>query len=86
MVLAIDFDGTIHDINNPVAGHRMGPPMPGALEKLSSFRQKGYKIIIHKWMEFYDIPYDEITNIKPVADYYIDDKAIKFTSWSDIIL
>ena len=34
----------------------------------------------------YKIPYDEIAiGPKPLADYYIDDKAIQFTSWIDIL-
>lgn len=41
------------------------------------------KIVID-WLAKYNIPYDELHFGKPVADYYIDDKAIKFTNWSDI--
>ena len=95
--LAIDFDGTIHDYKNPVKGKRMGEPIEGAKQALSRHRMLGYKVIIHSvwgykdniigdWMKFYGIPYDEITNIKPQADYYIDDKAIRFNNnWKEII-
>jgi hypothetical protein len=34
-----------------------------------------------EWLNYYEIPYDEVTAIKPNADYYIDDKAIRFHNW-----
>lgn len=44
----------------------------------------------HKMMKFFednDIPYDKIITDedKPVACYYIDDRGIEFTNWSDVI-
>lgn len=94
--LAIDFDHTIHDNNNPVEGRRMGPPMPGAKEAIESFVAQGYRIVIHTlwgtddrkqaiedWLNFYQIPFDEVTNIKPKADAYIDDKAVRYTTWDE---
>lgn len=33
------------------------------------------------WMDHHDIPYDEITALKPIADVYLDDKAIQFIDW-----
>ena len=95
LTLAIDFDGVIHDYKNPVAERKMGLPMEGAKRCLDNYRMMGFKIIIHsvwgdkdgimgEWFKYYNIPYDLITNIKPTADYYIDDKAVKFTSWKEI--
>ena len=34
--------------------------------------------ILFDWLEKHNIPYDEIYFGKPLADFYIDDKAIKF--------
>ncbi|MDQ3816100.1 MAG: hypothetical protein M3362_00230 [Acidobacteriota bacterium] len=93
--MAIDFDGTIHDVNNPVPGRKMGPPIEEAKEALTQLKTEGHKLIIHTiwatdekniktiqdWFTYWEIPFDEITNIKPQADYYIDDKAIKFIDW-----
>lgn len=97
MRLAIDFDGVIHDFKNPIKGRRMGAPIQGTKEALDSFKKKGYEIIIHTvwgdekgqktisdFMNYYQLPYDSITNIKPNVDWYIDDKAIHFTCWKDI--
>ena len=100
MILAIDFDNTIHDINHPVPNRKMGPPISLAKESLTKFKQQGHEIIIFtvwggtiqgqttikKWMDYYEIPFDTITNIKPNADHFIDDRAIHFTSWSNINL
>lgn len=36
------------------------------------------------WLDKHKIPYDEVWFGKPLADCYIDDKAIKFTSWEEI--
>ena len=38
------------------------------------------KIVID-WLAKYEIPYDELHFGKPVADYYIDDKAYRLESW-----
>lgn len=98
MILAVDFDGVIHDYKNPVAGKRMGAPILGAKNALEFMERLGHEVIIftvwggteqgrdtiRKWMEYYEIPFKEITNIKPRADLYIDDKAVKFTNWADL--
>ena len=97
--LAIDFDGVIHDRANPIEGRKMGAPIHGAKDALFRLKMRGYKIIVHclwadspeniatiaKWMDFYDCQYNDITNIKPDADYFIDNKAIKFTDWEEVL-
>lgn len=96
LVLAIDFDGVVHDHTRPVPGRKMGPPMDGAKDALVRLKQNGHQIIIFSvwgdrpkviadWMAYWEIPYDQITNVKPNADAYIDDKAIPFTSWVDLM-
>jgi len=39
------------------------------------------KYQLESWLGRYNIPYHEITNNKPDADLYIDDKALRFTDW-----
>lgn len=41
-------------------------------------------LITLKWLEKYEIPYDEIYFGKPHADIYIDDNAYRFNSWAEI--
>src|SRR3990167_2021033 len=40
---------------------------------------------LEAWLKQYQIPYDEITNNKPRAKIYIDNRAIKFNDWDQII-
>lgn len=42
--------------------------------------------VLFKWLEKYEIPYDEIYFGKPSADVYIDDKGLKFESWKNLKL
>lgn len=105
MLLAIDFDGVLHDIDNPVEGRRMGAPIEGARESMLALEDDGHTLVIHTvravvpidegydealarrvkhiedWLEFYHIPYHEVTAIKPNADAFLDNKGIHFVSW-----
>ena len=99
MIIAIDFDGVIHDKLRPVEGRKMGRPIDGAQASVTRLKDDGNMIIIHTvmaasvrgiqavadWMKYYSIPYDLIMFTKPNADVFIDDKAIRFESWSDTL-
>lgn len=94
-IIAVDFDGVIHD-EKPPPGHKMGKPLKGALEALKGMTDRHEVIIftvraqspagaqsVADWMDYFGIPYGKITAIKPNADYYLDDKAVRFTSWDE---
>jgi hypothetical protein len=97
--IAIDFDGCIHDWKNKLEGHKMGQPINGVEQALRDFQQLEFQIIIYSvwgmpenehiikdWMDFYGLPFDRITNLKPNADFYIDDKALRFEGqWEPIV-
>ena len=70
----------------------MGEPMPGAKESLEALERAGHYLMIHScnrpkviadWMTYYNIPFHHIwtESGKPVADFYLDDRSVKFTSW-----
>ncbi len=93
--LAIDFDRVIHDVDHPIEGRRMGAPIEGTKEALKKLHHS-YKLVIftiwkpesHQtikdFMKYYELPYDDITNVKPNAVAYIDDKGITFTNWEHV--
>lgn len=97
--LAIDFDNTIHDPNNVPKGYKLGQPIKGVQEALQGLKKDGAIIVVHsiwadtethceaisKWMRYFHIPYDFITNIKPDCDFYIDDRAIHHTTWGNTL-
>lgn len=95
MIIACDFDGVIHDKANPVPHRRMGAPLPDAASALSALHNAGHTLVIHTvmatnpggqkavedWLIYYKVPFHEVTAIKPNADLFIDDKAIRHTDW-----
>lgn len=38
--------------------------------------------IVVEWLDRHGIPYDELHFGKPVADFYVDDKAVKLEDWN----
>jgi hypothetical protein len=41
--------------------------------------------ILTKGLDKAEIPWDEISVAKPLADFYVDDRSIKFESWPQIL-
>jgi phosphoglycolate phosphatase-like HAD superfamily hydrolase len=93
--LALDFDGVIHRYSRGYQdGSIYDEPIEGtkeALEKLS----RQYRLVIFtarditpiiQWLAKYGLEefIDEITNQKPHAIAYIDDRGVRFTNWKDI--
>lgn len=88
MTLGIDFDGTIVHGDTPITG---------AKEALQRLHDEGHYILIHscnnwEWIHRVlnnnDLYYDSIwiDKGKPVCDYYIDDRAIRFKNdWADML-
>lgn len=100
MILYIDFDHTIHDNNNIPEGRKMGPPLPNAVWALQNLYELGHEIVIFTvratdersikvvsdWLAYFKVPFTRITNIKGPADFYIDDKALRFTGdWTKTV-
>jgi len=97
--LAVDLDDVIHDPNNVKPGYKMGVPIDGAFEALWELKRSGAIIVIHSvwagteqkrkaiadWLNYFKMPYDFITNIKPDCDVYIDNKGYRFENWKDTL-
>lgn len=97
-VLAIDFDGVLHDTTNVRPGYKMGIPIPGAKDAMEELHHGNTIIIftvwatsadkvkaISDWLHYFGIPYDRITAHKPAADVYLDNKAVRFSNWTQAL-
>lgn len=97
--VCVDFDGVIHAYSKGWNdGTCYDEAVPGAFDAIKKLRAKGYEVIVltarpveaaGKWFLDHwpnthdDIP--QITNTKPIAIAYIDDRGIRFTNWTDIL-
>ena len=93
--LIIDLDGTICT-EEKIFNRGLATPLPGAKEALDKFKEEGHTIIIYsargwneydmtiRWLKSNYIPYDQVVLGKPIGQYWIDDRAIRFTSWEKI--
>ena len=100
MLLYIDFDSTIHNPYDKVEGKQMGKPIYGAVDGMQKLAREGHKLVIFTvwattpekkaaiidWLDYFGVPFHGITNIKGEADAYLDDKAITFTNWEDVLV
>ena len=88
-VLCVDFDYTIWSTKDC-------KPMEGARETINILREQGWKVIVHscnspEWIERclrdHDIRFDSIWTGqgKPVGTCYLDDRGLKFLSWSQVL-
>lgn len=94
--IMIDLDGTIcteeRTFERPLA-----EPIAGAREALEKLRAAGHTIIVYtargwaefrvakQWLDDHGMVYDGLHMGKPIADVWIDDRALRFTSWADVL-
>jgi hypothetical protein len=99
MIILVDLDGTLMSPNRD-EGHRMGPPMPGAIAAMRRLYVGNTLIVftgrpvdgarayltVENWLHYFGIPYHGISNVKPDRyDLIIDNKAIHFDSWPKVL-
>jgi len=96
MQLIIDIDGTICT-EEKTFSRSMAKPIIGAKNTLDKLKAEGHTLILYsarswneyemtiKWLNDNKIPYDQVILGKPIGDYWIDDRAIGFTTWSDVL-
>jgi uncharacterized HAD superfamily protein len=95
MKIVIDIDGTICE-EMPTFEKCLAKPIKGAVEKINLLHDEGNFIYLYTargwgefkmteaWLKTNNIKYDVLLCGKPVYDIWIDDRAIKFESWSNI--
>ena len=76
----------------------MGPPMEGALDSVRKLLREGHEVFVHTskalslsghkavsdWLDYYEFPDMHVIE-KPAADVYVDDKAVEFIDWIDVV-
>jgi len=96
--LSIDFDGVIHRYGKGwLDGSIYDGIVEGAKDKINLLYECGFRIIIHttrggkqsqeveKWLAKKGVKFDLVTNQKLPSMAYIDDRAVRFTNWEDIV-
>jgi len=94
--IVIDIDGTICE-EGPSSERIFAAPKPDAVKSIKKLHSEGNFIILYtarcwseyritkSWMDEHDVPYDILLCGKPIYDLWIDDRAMKFNSWKDIV-
>ncbi len=92
-VICLDFDGVIHRHLLGWKGRSIIPDVPvdGAREAIKRLRRR-FVVVVHsgrcasedgvaaieRWLEKHDIHVDMVCSDKPLAEMYVDDRAIQF--------
>ena len=100
--ICLDFDGVIHSCISGWQGEKKinDSPIYGARESINRLREIGNTVLVHscrcrskvgrsaieKYLKKHHIIVDGICEHKPQADYYVEDKAIKFDGvWDEVV-
>jgi len=89
-LVCVDLDGVLNTFDAWVAPEFFHPPRPGAREFLQRLHESGYRICVFtcRWWEWVQSWLEQngmaefvesVTDKKPPADVYVDDRAVCFT-------
>lgn len=94
--IAIDFDGVLHAYSKGWQdGSIYDDPMPGAINACKALAINFDLVVfttredigaVSGWLSGHRFPSITVTNKKPLAVVYIDDRALRFTSWAQTLL
>ena len=98
--ICLDFDGVIHLNARFVASTIIvGEPVHGVTHAIERLREQ-YKVVVHScrcasdggvdaikdWLMLHGIEVDDVVDYKPLAEVYVDDRAVPFDGdWSATI-
>jgi hypothetical protein len=89
-IVAVDFDGVLNTYTGWLGEYNLYDPRPGAKEFIEELFDLGYDVFIHttrnpdrvyEWLrdhQFPSINRIQITQVKPPALCYVDDRAVCF--------
>jgi len=90
--ICLDFDGVIHLNARFVASTIIeGEPVPGVAHAIERLREQ-YNVVVHScrcasdggvdaikdWLMLHGIEVDDVVDYKPLAEVYVDDRAVAF--------
>lgn len=99
--IAFDFDGVIHRYSKGWQdGSIYDKPVEGIGIVIDQLRMAGYKVVVYStrcstpfgilsvetWLEKHKIKVDGVTDTKPIAMAYVDDRAIPFGGNCEILM
>jgi len=96
-VIAVDFDGVLHEFKEGWTREiPEGKPVKDSLWAIKELTNKGFSIVVYTsranleavslWLRQNGFPALEVTNHKPIAIAYIDDRGIRFeNNWESIV-
>jgi hypothetical protein len=98
--ICLDFDGVIHSYRRGWTGFvPEDPPEPGAREFVQTLMNREAKVVVCSarcgvekgceatvaWLEKHGFPPVKVSHGKPIADYYVDDRAVKYDGdWGEV--
>lgn len=96
MQIIIDMDGTICT-EEKTYSRALAKPHEGAVESINKLYEEGHTLIIYSarsWMEYemtvdwlqkHGVKYHQLVMGKPIGDVWIDDRAIRYTGWNEVM-
>lgn len=94
--IMVDLDGVI-STEERVFDRPLAKPIEGAREALQTLKDAGHTIVIYTargwaeynytkaWLDQHGMPYDAIHMGKPIANVWIDDRAVTFRDWQQTL-
>ena len=91
MIYSFDIDGTLCELVDSPDRYLSAAPISGVVTLLRELHSAGHTIYLYtgrhmlrheatvEWLSRNEIPYHHIFYGKPVADVYIDDRAVRFS-------
>lgn len=94
--IMVDIDGVICT-EEKTFERALAKPLDGAREAIAKLRGAGHIVVLYTgrgwpeyratkaWLDQNGFEYDGIQMGKPIADVWIDDRAVRFTNWNDTL-